>query len=218
MFMNITILCSDRTHKIYPYLKKWKDLNSKNHIIYLVNSSKDVSSGDILFLISCTEIISKDIRNSFSKTLVIHESDLPQGRGWSPLVWQILEGSNLIPITLLEAEDKVDSGDIWNKSFVQLEGHETFSEINAKIFPEKLKLMDFAIQNFLSIVPTSQSSENITYYPKRTPSDSKLDTMKSISEYFNLLRIADDVRYPCYFEFCGHKYKIVIEKINDSVV
>jgi methionyl-tRNA formyltransferase len=216
--MNITILCSDPTHKIYTYLKKWKDLNSKNHIIYLLNSSKDVLSGDILFLISCTEIISKDIRNRFSKTLVIHESDLPQGRGWSPLVWQILEGSNVIPITLLEAEDKVDSGDIWNKSFVQLEDHETFSEINNKIFPEKLKLMDFAIQTFSSITPAPQSSENITYYQKRTPSDSKLDIIKSISEQFDLLRIADDVRYPCYFKFRGHKYKIVIEKINDSVV
>lgn len=216
--MNITILCSDPTHKIYAYLKKWKDLNSKNHIIYLLNSSKDVLSGDILFLISCTEIISKDIRNNFSKTLVIHESDLPQGRGWSPLVWQILEGSNVIPITLLEAEDKVDSGDIWNKSFVQLEDHETFSEINNKIFPEKLKLMDFAIQTFSSITPAPQSSENITYYQKRTPSDSKLDIIKSISEQFDLLRIADDVRYPCYFKFRGHKYKIVIEKINDSVV
>ena len=216
--MNITILCSDPTHKIYTYLKKWKDLNSKNHIIFLVNSSKDVLSGDILFLISCTEIISKDIRNNFSKTLVIHESDLPQGRGWSPLVWQILEGSNVIPITRLEAEDKVDSGDIWNKSFVQLEDHETFSEINNKIFPEKLKLMDFAIQTFSSITPAPQSSENITYYQKRTPSDSKLDIIKSISEQFDLLRIADDVRYPCYFKFRGHKYKIVIEKINDSVV
>jgi len=216
--MNITILCSDPTHKIYPYLQKWKDINSKNHTVYLINSSKDVLSGDILFLISCSEIISKDIRNNFSKTLVIHESDLPQGRGWSPLVWQILEGSNVIPITLLEAEDKVDSGDIWNKSFVQLEDHETFSEINNKIFPEKLKLMDFAIQTFSSITPTAQSSENITYYQKRTPSDSKLDTIKSISEQFDLLRIADDVRYPCYFKFRGHKYKIVIEKINDSVV
>lgn len=214
--MNITILCSDPTHKIYPYLQKWKDVNSINHVVNLVNSSKDVSSGDILFLVSCTEIIHSDIRNNFHKTLVIHESDLPKGRGWSPLVWQILEGSNVIPITLLEAEDKVDCGDIWTKSFVQLEGHETFSEINTKIFPEKLKLMDFAIQNFSSITPISQSKENTTYYQKRIPSDSKLSVTKSIGEQFDLLRIADDVRYPCYFEFRGHKYTLSIKKYQNS--
>ncbi len=213
--MNITILCSDPIHKIYPYLQKWKDVNSINHVVNLVNSTKDVSSGDILFLISCTEIIISDIRNKFHKTLVIHESDLPNGRGWSPLVWQILEGSNVIPITLFEAEDKVDSGDIWTKSFIKLEGHETFPEINAKIFPEKLKLMDFAIQNFSSIVPISQSKEKITYYPKRTPSDSELVVTKSISEQFDLLRIADDIRYPCYFKFRGHKYTIHIKKYQN---
>ena len=40
---------------------------------------------------------------------MIHESDLPHGKGWSPIQWQILEGSDSITITLLDAEDKVDS-------------------------------------------------------------------------------------------------------------
>jgi len=210
--MKITILCSDSTHKIFPYLQKWKDINSAKYEIDLVNSSKDVDSGDILFLISCTKMIQKDVRNNFDKTLVIHESDLPKGRGWSPLVWQILEGSKIIPITLFEAEDKVDSGDIWKKSSVQIEDHETFPEINSKVFSEKLKLMDFAIQNFQSIIPIPQLKENITYYPKRTPADSKLDITKSIDEQFDLLRIADDVRYPCYIEFREHKYTLHLKK------
>ena len=218
MKLEITILCSDRTHKIFPYLEKWRSSNLNNYKIRLVTSSKDVECGTILFLISCTEIINQDIRNKFKKTLVIHESDLPKGRGWSPLVWQIIEGSNSIPITLLEAEDKVDSGIIWEKRFVKLEGHETYNEINSKIFPEKIKLMDFAIEHFNDINPIPQANIEPTYFPKRMPKDSEIDVEKSISEQFDLLRIADPDRYPCFFQFRNHKYKIVIEKINDDIV
>jgi methionyl-tRNA formyltransferase len=218
MKLNITIICSDKTHKIFPYLEKWKENNSNTHEIKLITSSKDVSHGSILFLISCTEIINNDIRKKFKKTLVIHESDLPNGRGWSPLVWQIIEGTNSIPITLLEAEDKVDSGAIWKKIFVNLKGHETFSEINSKIFPEKIKLIDFAIEHFNDIVPIPQSNHGSTYFQKRTSKDSEINVEKPISEQFNLLRISDPERYPCFFKFHGHKYKIVIEKINDDMV
>jgi methionyl-tRNA formyltransferase len=218
MKLDITILCSDRTHKIFPYLEKWENTNLKNHKIKLITSSKDIEYGTILFLISCTEIINKDIRNKFKKTLVIHESDLPNGKGWSPIVWQIIEGSNLIPITLLEAEDKVDSGAIWEKRFVKLEGHETYDEINSKIFPEKIKLLDFAIEHFNDINPIPQNDSESTYFQKRTPKDSEINVKKPISEQFDLLRIADPERYPCFFKFRDYKYKIVIEKINDDIV
>jgi methionyl-tRNA formyltransferase len=215
--LNITIICSDRTHKIFSYLEKWKANNANRHKIRLT-TSKDVEGGDILFLISCTEIIDQNIRNKFKKTLVIHESDLPKGRGWSPMIWQILEGSNIIPITLLEAEDKVDSGAIWQKKFVKLEGHETSSEINSKIFPEKIKMIDFAIEHFDDITPSLQENTVPTYFLKRTSKDSEIDVEKPISKQFNLLRIADPERYPCFFRFRNHKYKISIEKINDDGV
>jgi methionyl-tRNA formyltransferase len=31
----------------------------------------------------------------------VHESALPQGQGWSPMTWQILEGASPIPVTLI---------------------------------------------------------------------------------------------------------------------
>jgi len=149
--MDISIICSDKHHKIFPYLEKWVKENSNNHNISLITKSEDITKGDILFLISCTEIIKTVIRKKFKHTLVIHESDLPKGRGWSPLIWQIINGLNTIPISLLDAAEKVDSGDIWKKEFVKLEGHETAVEINSKVFPVKLKLMDYAIHNMDTI-------------------------------------------------------------------
>lgn len=212
--MDLTIICSDSKHKIFPYLEKWTDKNKIDHNISLITKSEDITKGDILFLISCTEIIKDEIRKKYRQTLVIHESDLPKGRGWSPLVWQIIEGSNTIPMTLLDAEDKVDSGDIWKKEFVKLEGHETVEEINTKVFTKKLALMDFALKNINSIQKTSQVG-NPTYYSRRKPEDNELNVNKSIKEQFDLMRTADDERYPCFFNFRGHRYKLSLSKLND---
>ena len=210
--LDITIICSSKKHPIYPHLKNWIQKNSNHYNVRLVNKALDIKKGDILFLISCTELISLKIRNKFKHTLVIHESDLPKGKGWSPLIWQILNGANEIMITLLEAEDKVDSGDIWKQRKIKVEPYEVIDEINTKLFPIKLKLLEYAIKHHNTIKPKTQRKENATYYKRRTPKDSKLDVNQTLSQQFDLLRVADNVRYPCFFDYRGHRYKLILKK------
>ena len=104
--MRITILCSDINHPVIDYLNKWIESNSLDNEIDLIYDKSDISNGDILFLISCHEIIPKTIRDCYKKTLLIHASDLPKGKGWSPHVWDIINGSDKITLSLLKAEDK----------------------------------------------------------------------------------------------------------------
>ncbi len=210
--LDITIICSSKKHPIYPHLKNWIQKNSNHYNVRLVNKALDIKKGDILFLISCTELISLKIRNKFKHTLVIHESDLPKGKGWSPLIWQILNGANEIMITLLEAEDKVDSGDIWKQRKIKVEPYEVIDEINTKLFPIKLKLLEYAIKHHNTIKPKTQRKENATYYKRRTPKDSKLDVNQTLSQQFDLLRVADNIRYPCFFDYRGHRYKLILRK------
>ena len=128
--MKIEILISDANHPIMSYLKNWK---SRRDNINIVHSSEDLSGGYILFLISCTEILRSEITKKFKYALVLHASDLPKGRGWSPHIWNVLEGSNQLTVSLLEADVKVDQGPIWLKQHIELEGHELFDEINNKV-------------------------------------------------------------------------------------
>jgi methionyl-tRNA formyltransferase len=142
----------------------------------------------------------------------LHASDLPEGKGWSPHVWNILEGKNILTVSLLNAASKVDAGDIWLKTRVALNGHELFDEINHKLFIAELELMSKAIDCFNEISPKSQVKIQSNYYPKRTPEDSRLDPNKTFLQQFNLLRIADEVRYPAFFEHLGCKYIVTIKK------
>ena len=213
--MNITILTTSIEHPVNAYLDKWVERN-RNHKIDIVRSKKELISGDILFLISCSEIISKSERNRFKKTLVVHASDLPYGRGWSPHVWEIINGANDITLSLLEAEDKVDTGDIWTKVSVPVPKTALFDEINELISNSELELMDFALANFETVSP-KQQSKNIkaTYHLKRTPEDSRLDIHKSIKEQFNLLRACDKNRFPAFFVIHGKKYKVIVENYEN---
>jgi methionyl-tRNA formyltransferase len=193
---------------------EWKNAHGKSHTVELVTEKKALTGGDILFLISCHEIIEEQERRLYQKSFVIHASDLPAGRGWSPHVWQILEGCNEIIISLLEAEDEVDSGAIWFKKRISVEDHELADEINQKIFKTEIELMNFALDGFDEVKPVIQDHSYATYYPKRKPVDSKIDPNLTIAEQFDLLRISDPKRYPAFFEYRGYRYNLIIEKVD----
>lgn len=210
--MKISLLCSDERHPIQGHLRRWMEARRGRHDIELVTKSTELSGGDILFLISCHEMIRAPVLEKYRKTLVIHASDLPQGRGWSPHIWGVLEGADALTVSLLEAQEPVDSGPIWKKLRVPLEGHELHDEINEKLFACELDLMDFALDNFAAVVPQPQDATAATGYPRRKPADSRIDPTRSIAEQFNLLRVADPDRYPAFFEWQGHRYEITVRK------
>ena len=210
--MNIDILCSDVSHPVNSYLLKWIKEQDPIHNIQLLRKKTDLNGGRLLLLISCHEVIDKKTRGLYNVSLVIHASDLPKGRGWSPHVWQIIEGKNEIIVTLLEAEDELDSGSIWAQEIMELEGHELLPEIDEKLFTTELKLMDYALGNMDLAEPRQQDDKLSSYYPRRTPDDSCLDPEKPLSEQFDLLRVVDSKRYPAFFDFRGHRYYLNISK------
>jgi methionyl-tRNA formyltransferase len=211
--MKIFILCSDPHHPVVDSLYDWiKDASRRGHLATLVFDKDKLQSGDILFLVSCSQIIGDDERKKYKATLVLHASDLPKGRGWSPHIWSILNGATQITVSLLEASEPIDSGAIWLKTQFSLEGHELLNEINAKLFAAELTLMTQAVEHFNSIKPIQQSGDVELYMPKRSPADSKLDPEKSIAEQFDLLRIVDSHRYPAFFNYRGKRYLLKIEK------
>jgi methionyl-tRNA formyltransferase len=210
--LKITILCSDVHHPVFPCLQAWAERNRADHAVDLVRAKDALAGGDIFFLISCHELIGPDLRARYRATLVIHASDLPLGRGWSPHIWQVLEKKQDIKVTLLEAADAVDSGAIWTQTAFGLEGHETFAEINAKLFEAELRLMDYAVSHLETVQPRPQDDREPTRYRKRTPEDSRIDPHRSIADQFDLLRVADPRRFPAFFELLGHRYFIHITK------
>ncbi|MEQ9638113.1 MAG: formyltransferase family protein [Devosia marina] len=212
--MRITIICSSSEHPVNAWLQRWIAANGDVHEISLLRRIEEIAGGDILFLISCTQIVTAEHRALFDCTLVIHASDLPLGRGWSPHVWAIAQGAEQIAVTLLEAEDKVDSGAIWGQLRLDIPRHFLSGEINAALFDAELQLMDLAISLHGTNPGVPQRTDiEPSYLPKRTRDDSRVDPSLSIAEQFDLIRVCDPERFPAFFEIHGHRYKIILEKI-----
>jgi methionyl-tRNA formyltransferase len=183
--------------------------------IQIALSTSEAEGGDYLFLVSCKQIVSARVRSRYRHALVIHASDLPRGRGWSPIAWTILAGEHRVTVSLLEADDKVDSGAIWAQRQFELDGHELLPEINRRLFDIEFELIEYAIDHGGAITPKAQTTEGVSYYARRTPSDSRLDPQKSIAEQFDLIRICDENRYPAFFDHRGHRYELRLSKVND---
>ncbi|MEX1086351.1 MAG: formyltransferase family protein [Steroidobacteraceae bacterium] len=198
------------------WLKAWiRKTTLRGHEVWLGNRKSELPGGDVLFLVSCCEIIEPGVRARYRASLVLHASDLPVGRGWSPHVWGVLAGANEITVCLVEAGDPVDSGRIWLRKRVVLEGHELFDEINSALFSAELALMTQVVEEFTSIKPEPQRPGG-SWCRRRTPEDSRLDPAKSLAEQFNLLRVADSRRFPAFMDWRGRRYIVRIEKVEDD--
>lgn len=213
--MHITVV-SDKTSWfnsfIYPFLEELRqDGHSAEHIHYV----KDIPHGDIVFYLSCGQIVAPEILQRNHHNIVIHESALPEGKGWSPLTWQILEGKNEIPITMFEAAEAVDSGRIYLRNVLHYTGYELIDDLRQQQALVSLLMCREFLQRYPAIIAEAEEQEGeSTYFSRRKPEHSKLDIDKTIREQFNLLRVVDNERYPAYFEINGHRYKITITYDN----
>ena len=209
---SVNILCTDPAHPVNPRLQAWSAEQRSNAHVSIYRHASDLTGGDFLFLVSCHQVIRKPVRDLFRHTLVLHASALPKGKGMSPHIWQILQGVDRLCVTLLNAEDALDSGDIWNQIDVPFDGTELHDEINRKLFDAELALMSWALANCDDSRPRGQVGE-ASFFRKRTPADSRIDPQRPLAESFDLLRVADPDRYPAFFEYRGCKYRIRIDKL-----
>ena len=174
---------------------------------------EQAAGAELLFILGYTKIIPAAMLSSIGLSLVIHESALPQGRGFSPVQWQILEGKNTIPMCLIEATAEVDAGDILATTTIPLRGDELLDEIRAAQADATKRLILSFLSDYPAVKRTPQTGTPSTYR-KRNSADDRLDPDQTIRAQFNQLRIAHNEHYPAYFEINGQRYALAITKVN----
>jgi len=211
-FENIAILTSAGSGFV-PYARTFaEDLREKGWAAELFHDHDDIGHDfQVVFMLSYFKIVKGAFLRGHQHNLVVHDSQLPQGKGWAPLFWQILEGKNRIPAVLFEATEGVDAGDIYISDYITLQGHELHDEIRDLQARKSVELCMEFLENYDDLKPVSQSGRE-TFYTRRTPKDSQMDINKSISEQFNLLRIVSNEDYPAFFHHKDSKYILKIFK------
>lgn len=180
--------------------------------VYTYEDHNDIAESlDVLWILNYFRIIPLEKLNQHKYNMVIHASELPKGKGWAPMTWQILEGKNNIPVSMIDAVEGVDAGPIYGRDCIELDGSELIEEVRQKL----VQVYKRMITNFLELYPNvscEMQSGNESFYERRRPENSELDINKTIAEQMNLLRVVDNEDYPAFFYYKGNKYILQIMK------
>jgi len=209
----ICFLLDKQNNWIKKYLTKEKFRNNKKYKFFVSENYKDVKDNDIVFIIGYTKILNKNFLNKNKLNLVIHESSLPKGKGFAPTQWQILKNKNLVDVCLIEAAQKVDSGDIFEKISLKIKNTALYDEIRES----QAKATFNIIKKFLKKFPKTKPKKQVgvsSYYKKRCPKDNKLNINHSMKKNFNLLRIGNNELFPSYFKINNQEYILKIFNKN----
>jgi UDP-2,4-diacetamido-2,4,6-trideoxy-beta-L-altropyranose hydrolase len=209
--LSITV-CSDATSWINAsvpgLILGWL---ADGHSVAWSHDAANLPGGNLCFYLSYGRIVDAKTRALYGNNLVAHASDLPNGRGWSPASWLILEGAERIPVTLLEAVDAVDSGPIYLQEWILLNGTELIDEWRDLISDSTANLVRRFVAKYPAILECAreQAGES-SIYRRRRAKDSELDSKRAIVELFNHLRIVDNSHYPAFFRYKGKEYLLKI--------
>jgi len=211
--MKIAILTSPQQWFI-PYAR---ELNNQIKNCELFFNHEDIiKKYDVIFILSYHKIIQKEFLTKNKHNIVVHASNLPKGKGWAPLFWQVMENKNIIPFTMFEASHGVDDGDIYMQKDLSLSGYELNNELREKQAKHTITMCLEFLNNYKKYKKPQMQSGEESFYKKRTSKDSELDINKTIKEQFNLLRVVDNENYPAFFYKNNKKYILKIEEVNDE--
>lgn len=176
--------------------------------VKIINNHKRIKKNtDITAILSYYNIIPEKFFKYSKHNLVVHESDLPKGRGFSPLYWQIINGANKITFSLFECSKKMDQGKIYIKRKFTFPLSFTYDEIKRKQLASALKLIETFIKNFKkNKIRSSIQKGKATYYKKIPKNLSKININKSIISQINIIRTRDNQKFPSYFFYKKRKY------------
>ena len=184
----------------------------RGHAVRWIHDPAQLAPGDVCLLLSCSRLLRAEQLVLHRHNLVVHESALPQGQGWSPMTWQILEGASSIPITLFEAVADLDAGPINLQQQIALQGHELVEEWRALQAQATLELCLAWFDRYQEVVAAAQPQHGeASHYRRRRPDDSQLDPERSLAEQFNLLRVVDNQRYPAFVHWRGRRYVLQVQ-------
>jgi len=138
-------------------------------------------------------IIPEEIYTNF-ECIMFHMTDLPFGRGGSPLQNLIARGIYETQITAFRCERGLDAGPIYCKRPLSLYG--TAEEIYMRVADIIEDMIKWIIANQLKPVP--QKGEGC-YFPRRKPEEGNIAELESLEKLHDYIRMLDAEGYPRAF-------------------
>lgn len=195
--------------------EKFKKEDESNHNIFIITDKQDLTyekvrkiNPNYIFFPHWSWIIDAEIYKNFN-CIVFHITDLPFGRGGSPLQNLIERGVENTKISAIKVDDGIDTGEIYFKENLNLNGSadEIFIRASAVIFD---KMIPRIINE--EIIPNKQQGE-IVEFKRRMHYQSEIFQDFEMNKIYNYIRMLDGEGYPKAFIKFG-KYTLQFSRAS----
>jgi methionyl-tRNA formyltransferase len=208
------------TKKIWDK-KNFDKINKKIFLLNKIDYSKIKKiNPNIIFFIHWSKLIKESLFNKYL-CIQFHSSNLPKGRGGSPIQNQILLDLSKTKLTAFKVSKSLDSGPICMKKNLSLKGNAL----------DILKRMEAtSIQMIKKIIKKKKISfinqiGKPSYFKRRKKKDSEINfkNISTIKKLYNFFRMLDAPDYPkAYIHLNKYKFsfndvKMYKDKINAKV-
>lgn len=194
---NYILLTEKEWHKpMVPFLQKkreedtWILIDEKKD--FTVDHLKEIKP-DKIFIPHWSYIIPAEIYETYD-CVVFHMTDLPFGRGGSPLQNLIVRGVTETKVTAIKVEKGLDTGDFYLKKPLNLNG--TAKEIFLRTRYIVQEMIFEIVERRLE--PQEQEGE-VTEFKRRKPEESNIENLEDIEKVFDYIRMLDCEGYPPAF-------------------
>jgi len=144
--------------------------------------------------------------------ILFHMTDLPFGRGGSPLQNLIVRGETETKISAIKVVEELDAGDIYLKKNLKLDG--TAREIFLNATDVMAEMIEELIETNLK--PKVQTGE-VVVFKRRKPEDSNIEKLDDLKQVYDYIRMLDGEGYPnAYLETEHLKFEFVNANNNNA--
>jgi methionyl-tRNA formyltransferase len=165
-----------------------------------------------VFFLHWSEIVPEEILDA-QECVCFHMTDVPYGRGGSPLQNLIVRGHRETKMTALRMVSELDAGPVYMKRALSLEGS-TAEEVFVRSSQLSAKMIREIIEERPEPVP--QSGQETTF-KRRTPSESEIPVRDSMQALHDFIRMLDAQGYPSAFiEHKGYRYEFEQSSLYDD--
>lgn len=172
--------------------------------------SKEIQP-DIAFVVGCRILIPKEIYQiPLLGTLAVHDSLLPEYRGFAPLNWSILNGEDHTGVTLFYLSELMDGGDIVAQKPVPIGPDDTAPVVYERVCQATVDLVLEAYPLLAqgSVPRIKQDYPTGSFTCSRTPADGMIYWSKPTIAIYNRVR-ALTYPYPGAFTYYEGKKLMV---------
>ena len=197
------IIAASKPWHLPVYECKIVNLPGEWHFVEDSESLRDLLSlvkPDFIFFLHWSEKVEEKILNKHF-CVCFHMTDLPFGRGGSPLQNLISLGCKKTVLSAIKMENELDAGPIIFKRSLSLSGNA--EEIYIRAAKLSWTLINKIIR--LDVIKETPQTGKTTYFKRRQPSQSRLPVETSIEKLYDHIRMLDARTYPkaflCYGDF-----------------